>query len=121
MGRWIEEHNCDPISTRPTLPEAIWTLGRVGANASHGLRRTNDDKRRAVRTLLNDLEWLAWSDREVARACGVSHTFVAGQRSSVTGNVSSERTYTTKHGCLPSKSRLGSAVLKRQGSIGSRP
>lgn len=73
-------------------------LFSVGANASHGLRRTNDDKRRAVQTLLNDPEWSAWSDREVARACGVSHTFVAGQRGAVTGNVSSERTYTTKHG-----------------------
>lgn len=25
------EHNCDLISTRPTLHEVIWTLGRVGA------------------------------------------------------------------------------------------
>src|ERR687889_2199677 len=34
--------------------EAI--LHSVGANAEHGLRRTNDDKRRAVRTLLADPE-----------------------------------------------------------------
>lgn len=51
-------------------------LYSVGANASHGLRRTNEDKRRAVMTLLNDPEWAAWSDREVSRACSVSHTFV---------------------------------------------
>lgn len=97
MGRWIEEHNCDPISTRPTLPEAIWTLGRVGANASHGLRRTNDDKRRAVLTLLNDLEWAKWSDREIARACGVTHPFVAKQRADLSGNgyqIEPERTVT---------------------------
>src|SRR6476661_4358033 len=44
---------CD---VRPgTKRDAI--LFSVGANASHGLRRTNEDKRRAVMTLLNDAEW----------------------------------------------------------------
>jgi len=56
-------------------------LFSVGANASHGLRRTNDDKRRAVMTLLNDPEWSNWTDREIAKVCGVSHTFVATIRS----------------------------------------
>lgn len=55
-------------------------LYSVGANASHGLRRTNDDKRKAVLTLLEDEEWAKWSDREIARACGVSHPFVANLR-----------------------------------------
>ena len=32
-------------------------LFSVGANADHGLRRTNKDKAKAVRTLLNDAEW----------------------------------------------------------------
>lgn len=58
-------------------------LFSVGANASHGLRRTNEDKRRAVTTLLNDPEWAAWSDREIANQCGVSHSFVAAVRSPV--------------------------------------
>lgn len=73
-------------------------LFSVGANASHGLRRTNDDKRRAVGTLLNDKEWAQWSDREIARQCSVHHSFVAKLRP-VTGDVASEkRTFTTKHG-----------------------
>lgn len=55
-------------------------LFSVGANAAHGLRRTNDDKRKAVQTLLNDSEWAAWADREIAKACGVSHPFVAAIR-----------------------------------------
>ena len=38
-------------------------LFSVGANASHGLRRTNEDKRRAVMTLLEDAEWSQWSAR----------------------------------------------------------
>lgn len=75
-------------------------LFSVGANASHGLRRTNDDKRRAVMVLLNDPEWSKWSDRDIARQAGVSHPFVSKLRPSVTGNVTSDepRTYTTKHG-----------------------
>jgi hypothetical protein len=57
------------------LREAI--LYSVGANAAHGLRRTNDDKRRAVMRLLNDPEWAVWSDREIARRCGVDNSFVS--------------------------------------------
>jgi len=74
-------------------------LHSVGANAEHGLRRTNEDKRRAVLTLLNDPEWVKWSDNEVAKRCGVSREYVNRLRPSVTcDRVTSERTYTTKHG-----------------------
>lgn len=77
-------------------------LHSVAANSAHGLRRTNDDKRRAVLTLLEDDEWRQWSDREIADRCRVSHTFVGKVREFLTGNVASEtaelRTYTTKHG-----------------------
>lgn len=52
----------------------------VGANRDHGLRRSNSDKRRAVKTLLADSEWSKWSDRKIAEACGVSHPFVAAIR-----------------------------------------
>lgn len=47
-------------------------LFSVGANATHGLPRTNADKRRAVETLLRDEEWSQWSDREIARQCHVN-------------------------------------------------
>lgn len=74
-------------------------LFSVGANAVHGVRRTAADKRRAVLRLLEDAEWCAWSDREIAKRCGVSHTFVAGERRRLTGNVASEpRKFVTKHG-----------------------
>jgi len=55
-------------------------LHGVGANATHGLRRSNADKRRAVAALVGDDEWSAWSDREIARQCGVTHPFVARLR-----------------------------------------
>ena len=51
-------------------------LYAASANTTHGLRRTNADKRRAVELLLRDPEWSQWSDREIARQCGVSDRFV---------------------------------------------
>ena len=47
-------------------------LHSVSANASHGLARTQEDKRKAVKTILEDFEWSDWSDREIARKCAVS-------------------------------------------------
>jgi len=80
-----------------TCRDAI--LHSVGANSDHGLRRTCDDKRRAVQTLLKDSEWASWSDNEIAKKTGTSHTFVGKIRGNLTCNVSSEkRTYKTKHG-----------------------
>lgn len=76
----------------------LWSFG---ANASHGLRRTNDDKRKAVHAMLADAEWSKWSDSAIARACSVSHTFVQRERASLATDASekpAERTYTTKHG-----------------------
>jgi hypothetical protein len=47
-------------------------------NAEHlALPRSNADKRRAVTTALADAEWTKLPDREIAKRCAVSHTFVA--------------------------------------------
>lgn len=69
------------------LPADIRTGGQrdamlhaAGANATHGLRRTNADKRAAVMLLLADPEWSQWSNREIAKHCGVTHPFVAKLR-----------------------------------------
>lgn len=55
-------------------------LYSVGANTSHGMRRTNADKRKAVETLLADEEWRDWSSHEISRRCGVSDHFVGTVR-----------------------------------------
>lgn len=77
-------------------------LASVGANATHGLRRTNEDKRRAVQTLLRDEEWQQWSDREIGRRCHVSHPTVAAIRAEMvaTGKITSteERKYVHANG-----------------------
>lgn len=61
-----------------TVRDAI--LFSLGANCTHGLRRTNADKRKAVTAMLGDSEWCAWSDRKIADLCGVSQPFVSGLR-----------------------------------------
>jgi ParB-like chromosome segregation protein Spo0J len=57
-----------------TLRDAI--KYSLSANAEHGLRRTHEDKRKAVLIALDDLEWSELPAREIARMCKVSHTFV---------------------------------------------
>ena len=70
-------------------------LFACGANAAHGLRRTNADKRRSVETLLRDEEWGKWSDREIARQCSVHHDMVGKLRTELSGGnrqMNSDRT-----------------------------
>lgn len=73
-------------------------LYSVGANDNHGVRRTLDDKRRAVLVLLEDGEWSKWSDVEIAAAAKVHRKTVAKLRDSYLAKVpsmkSEERTFT---------------------------
>jgi hypothetical protein len=94
-------------------------LFSCGANAAHGLRRTNADKHKSVMTLLNDPEWSAWSANEIAQRCGVSHTFVNGIRSSletVSSDKPVERTVKTKHGTVSTMNttNIGKAKKPKQ-------
>jgi ParB-like chromosome segregation protein Spo0J len=61
-------------------------LHSVGANAQHGHRRTNEDKRRAIDIMLRDPEWSQWSDNDIAGRVGVDHKTVAKRREAVLGN-----------------------------------
>ena len=65
-----------------TCRDAI--LAACAANATHGLRRTNEDKRRAITAMLKDPEWARWSDRAIAKACAVDHKSVAKVRRELT-------------------------------------
>ena len=59
----------------------------LGANSSHGLRRTNEDKRNAVRVAWENRKMLFGVDNpsagSVAEACGVSQAFVSDQLKTV--------------------------------------
>jgi len=116
----IEYNYIQAVIQQGTQRDAI--LYSVGANTDHGLRRTNEDKRKAVLTLLEDQQWSKWSDSEIARRCGVDHKTVSSYRASLgkfpSENPSSEassldesssensfsepfnRTYKTKHGTV---------------------
>lgn len=52
----------------------------LSANNVHGLPRTNEDKRKSVETALSYERHANKSDREIAKLCDVSHTFVAAVR-----------------------------------------
>ena len=54
------------------------------ANAAHGLRRTNADKRRSVELAL--VEWPKLSDRRIAEICAVSNNFVGECRRQVSSD-----------------------------------
>lgn len=113
-----------PENSASARDKPVAVLHSVGANAQHGQRRTNADKRKAVMTLLNDEEWGQWSDREIARQCAVSKSFVNKLRPSLStmdSEKSVPRTYTTKHGTVSTMntqnigrqiSRSGLAVLR---------
>lgn len=75
-------------------------LYSCGVNSDHGKRRTNGDKERAVKKLLNDPQWAKWSDREIARQCKVSTPFVSKlRREFITVNIYSDnRKFTDRWG-----------------------
>jgi hypothetical protein len=54
----------------------------LGDNASHGLRRSSADKRKAVTAAIaaNKERSLGWSERQVCDRCAVSHNYIANMR-----------------------------------------
>jgi len=114
VGLGVKDVQCD---VQPGgLREAI--LYSCGTNATHGLRRSSEDKRAAIAKLIQDMRWSKWSDREIARRCRVDHHAVAKLRAELSpplslGNLpSEERTYKTKH---------GTTATMRTGKIGKSP
>ena len=84
-------------------------LFSVGANHAHGLRRTNEDKRRAVTTLLLDAQWTQWSDREISRRCGVDHKTVGAVRAQLqtTGEIPQSDQRTGADGRVTNTANIG--------------
>lgn len=120
-------HYMSPAPAIPALVEVgdlrAATLAAAGANADHGLRRTDADKQRAVDALLYDEEWGAWSDGEIARRCGVSRPFVSKRKElrdaarAVAGSIGHKApetvTYRNKHGGVSTMQTGGIADSNR--------
>jgi len=75
------------------------------ANSDHGKRRTDGDKKRAIKKMLADPEWRDWSNRRILKECGVNHSgswnsFIESERKNLTVPKSTVRTYRTKHGSV---------------------
>src|SRR5690606_39168080 len=83
--RWLR---CEVVG-EGTIDEAIWHAAAV--NQTHGVRRTNADKRRAVRLALETEIGMEQSSRVIAEHVGVSHTFVERLRE----ELAAERQVTT--------------------------
>lgn len=113
---WI---TCEIVGTG-TLEEAVWKA--LAANQTHGIRRTNEDKRRAVRLALESPIGNEQSNRVIAEHVGVSHPFVerirtdmeASRRAEVLGQVAD--IVATKTGDVETVTT--STVEKRRDSAG---
>ena len=86
-------------------------LYSFGANAQHGLRRTNADKRRVVEVLLKDDEWRQWSDTKIAQQCGVTQPFVGKLRDELG----------LSHNGYKIVTRNGTTYTQDTANIGKRP
>ena len=89
----LEDIDCDVKNG--TLRDAV--LFSVGVNSAHGLRRSNEDKRKAVMTILDDVEWAEWSDITIAKKCQVTGAFVGRVRKTLNLE-STARKYVNQHG-----------------------
>jgi ParB-like chromosome segregation protein Spo0J len=79
--RKADEDQVCVVITDGTKTDAL--KAALSANISHGLRRSNADKRRAVVMALADATLQKWSDRKIAELCGVSDPFVGQIRGEV--------------------------------------
>ena len=87
----------------------------VETNRIFGIRRTNAEKRKAVETFLKDEQWSQWSNREIARRCGVSEAMVRRSRISIKGQ---SRKFITGHGSIAEMrvDNIGKTRLRKEKS-----
>lgn len=93
-----------------TLQDAQWHSYSV--NQSHGLRRTNDDKRRAVEAALQHEYARRYSNVQIARHCGVSEITIRRYRESIFDIVDDTPRIVTRN---------GTTYEMNVGNIGIRP
>lgn len=80
-------------------------LYAAGCNSSHGLKRSNSDRRRAALMLLSDPTWGKRSDNWIAKAANVSQPFISKLRA--TSNVISEGPREAADGRTLDTSKIG--------------
>ena len=73
----------------------------LSANSTHGLPRTNADKRKSVEIALADEEWSCFSNRDIAKLCAVGDKLVGEVRNGVSAQ---EKTAKNKEIAIKSNS-----------------
>jgi FtsZ-binding cell division protein ZapB len=73
-NKQIKSTHIEADVTNGTLRNALEFA--IGTNDKHGLKRSIKDKRKAVLIAVDDVEWGSLTNREIAKLCRVSHTFV---------------------------------------------
>ena len=94
-----------------TLEDAKWYS--YSANKLHGLRRSNEDKRRAVEAALAHPYASRHSGEEIARHCGVSNATISRYRNSISYIVRDDEQRTV--------TRNGTTYTMDTANIGQRP
>jgi hypothetical protein len=72
-----------------TFDDALWSSW--GANRNHGLRRTQEDKRRAIKAAIEHFLWSRESDRAIARHIGCDHKTVGQMRERMSGEFPTDK------------------------------
>ena len=90
-----------------TAEDAQWES--IGANKSHGLRRSNEDKRNAITMALLHPKGAELSDRSIAEHVGVDHKTVANVRreKQLTGEIPQSNYRTGQDGRTINTERIG--------------
>ncbi len=94
-----------------TLQDAQWHSYSV--NQAHGLRRTNEDKRRAVEAALSHPFHAKYSNREIARHIGVTPEYISRMATSIDRSIDRSDTRIV--------TRNGTTYEMNTANIGARP
>jgi transposase-like protein len=109
----LAEINADVI--QGTLEDAQWYS--FGANKSHGLMRSNEDKQRAVQAALKHPKCAGLSDRAIAKHVGVNNATVSGWRKKLVVEIQQQDTRTGTDG----KTYKASSNQKRKSAKAAEP
>lgn len=92
-------------------------VAALGANATHGLKRSNEDKRKAVMTAMADKDLSKMSDGAIADLCHVSQHFVSTlRRSNKPSQIESEMNSTNVRVSRDGRSRNTTEIGKKNAS-----
>lgn len=80
-SKQVKANHIEAEVTTGTLRNALEFA--IGTNDKHGLKRSIKDKRKAVLIAFDDVEWGSLTNREIAKLCNVSHTFVNSVKESL--------------------------------------